>query len=63
MTGELKVVVDDVPYSPATESEPEEHVPLGSVGVQMFQNGTAVSGYVANSRIAALSAIVTGKQP
>lgn len=54
MTGEPKVVVDDVPYSPATESEPEGGVPLGSAGVTMFQNGTAISGYVANSRIAAL---------
>ena len=56
MTGEPQVV--ECPNckpltSPATESDQESTI-LGSAGVQMFQNGTAVSGYVANSRIAAL---------
>lgn len=54
MTGEPPVVkLDDVLYTPAAESESEGE-PFGSVGVTAFQNGTAFSGYVANSRIASL---------
>lgn len=53
MTGEPQVA--ECPYcvtpEPATDSEQST---IASAGVQMFQNGTAVSGYVANSRIAAL---------
>lgn len=39
------------PLNPATDSEQSK---IASAGVTAFQNGTAFSGYVANSRIASL---------
>ena len=58
MTGEPdKVIIDEVRYVPENlelTTTDNEQSTIASAGVTAFQNGTAFSGYVANSRIASL---------
>jgi hypothetical protein len=55
LTGEPDVVmIDGVHYSPTVESEPEGNPFTVSDRVEEFRNGTALSGFTANSKIASL---------